>query len=114
MHKIKISTGRPFTAEQIWNKLESLYQLDMLDETEILNFQLCEKTHFRNLSKNGLFRKFPVFQFWANQFMGSMGIIIHNTPGNCIFDGTEAFHKDLDRVKIITKKFLSKKSNIKI
>ena len=61
MHKIKISTGRPFTAEQIWNKLESLYQLDMLDETEILNFQLCEKTHFRNLSKNGLFRKFPVF-----------------------------------------------------
>ena len=52
MHKIKISTGRPFTAEQIWNKLESLYQLDMLDETEILNFQLCEKTHFRNLSKN--------------------------------------------------------------
>ena len=51
MHKIKISTGRPFTAEQIWNKLESLYQLDMLDETEILNFQLCEKTHFRNLSK---------------------------------------------------------------
>jgi len=46
MHKIKISTGRPFTAEQIWNKLESLYQLDMLDETEILNFQLCEKTHF--------------------------------------------------------------------
>ena len=51
MHKIKISTGRPFTAEEIWNKLESLYQLDMLDETEILNFQLCEKTHFRNLSK---------------------------------------------------------------
>ena len=44
MHKIKISTGRPFTVEQSWNKLESLYQLDMLHEREILNFQLCVKT----------------------------------------------------------------------
>ena len=51
MHKIKISTGRPFTAEQIWNKLESLYQLDMLDETEILNFQLCEKKPFQEFIK---------------------------------------------------------------
>ena len=66
MHKIKISTGRPFTAEQIWNKLESLYQLDMLDETEILNFQLCEKTHFRNLSKIDLFSKIVEFYRYIN------------------------------------------------
>lgn len=64
MHKIKISTGRPFTAEQIWNKLESLYQLDMLDETEILNFQLCEKTHFRNLSKINPKMGGRQFKFW--------------------------------------------------
>merc|ERR1711892_1434225 len=46
MHKIKISSGRPFTADQIWRKLNSLYQLDMLEETEIMNFQQCERTVF--------------------------------------------------------------------
>ena len=33
---------------EIWKKLRTLYQLDMLEETEIFNFERQDKNYFRN------------------------------------------------------------------
>jgi len=47
IEKFKQSVGRPVSANIIWDKLKTLYALDMLEETEISPLQEeKDKNHF--------------------------------------------------------------------
>jgi len=48
MNKVRINTGKARNSREIWKKLNSLYDLEMLEETELFDYQTKNKKIFRN------------------------------------------------------------------